>query len=373
MKVSKNYEKFKINNNKCSSLIINGKNKKNTKNRNMNNINKTTDNNIHIYCNTSENNHPIESYNYSNINLNFNNGKKMIYYKNKLKKNILINCKLNTNPKSEYILRTNTIDYDEENKRNNGVIETRYNNYIYNINNTLRKNKTGLNLNKNILKKIKIDNGKSKLHNKSFKNLKLNNNKLNLYTDKENKYSTSLRYIKNNNNKMIQIRNTINKNNDYFQDFLEKEDDIINSNNNNNNNNDEIMSKELFNLLVKKLNKSIEDNEKSQKIIKKLKNENNRLKQKIFVDKKKNDLLLNRKTKEIIEITLSRDNLKKENEQLKSDLLKLKMKFKETYNNRNNNAYQKSKEDNNQLLKLDSICSSIGGINAFSNNLTEKE
>ena len=351
MKVSKNYEKFKINNNKCSSLIINRKNKKNTKNRNMNNINKTTDNNIHIYCNTSENNHPIESYNYSNINLNFNNGKKMIYYKNKLKKNILINCKLNTNPKSEYILRTNTIDYDEENKRNNGVIETRYNNYIYNINNTLRKNKTG------------------------FKNLKLNNNKLNLYTDKENKYSTSLRYIKNNNNKMIQIRNTINKNNDYFQDFLEKEDDIINSNNNNNNNNnnDEIMSKELFNLLVKKLNKSIEDNEKSQKIIKKLKNENNRLKQKIFVDKKKNDLLLNRKTKEIIEITLSRDNLKKENEQLKSELLKLKMKFKETYNNRNNNAYQKSKEDNNQLLKLDSICSSIGGINAFSNNLTEKE
>ena len=133
------------------------------------------------------------------------------------------------------------------------------------------------------------------------------------------------------------------------------------------------MTKELFNLLVKRLNKSIEENEKAQKIIKKLKEENAKLNQKLITEKKKNEIILRNKTKDIIEIKKNRDSLKQENEKLKTEFLKLIMKFKENYHNRNNKEFIKLKEDNIELNELDSICSSIGGLSAISNISAKKE
>ena len=261
MKVSKNFEELKFNN-KYGSLIIKSKKKKINK-RGYNIIDNDTDENInndfHTYCNTTENK-PIETYSYSNINLNFKKNNKLVYFKNKFKKDILLNNNSKSNSNTKYIVRGNTIDFkDGISPIHKGVTETKYNKYIFN-NITLRKNKTGLNINKNNFKK---DNGNSKIH-KSFKNLKFNKYKLNLYSDQENKIDNSMNYMNNNNNnRIIEIKNKTNKKNDFFDDIIDKEL-LLNSNNNS----DEVLSKELFNLLVKKLNKSIEENEKGQKIIK---------------------------------------------------------------------------------------------------------
>ena len=361
MKISKNYDELNLNN-KCSSLIINNRKKKSySKNINYSSNN----NNIPLYNNTVEN-HQIDSYKHSNINLKINKPNKMIYFKNKLKKNLLFNKKLNNNINidTQYLLRANTLDNNDEiNPINKGVYETQYTNYIYDKN-TLRKNKTGLNINKNLFDKIKMDSAKAKRHTKSLKNLKLvnKNYKKNLFT--ENKLANSLQFIKNNtNNRIIKIKNTINKK---IDEIDENEEDLLSSNN------DEKISKELFNLLVKKLNISIEENEKDQKIIKKLKEENNKLKQKIISDKKKNELILNKKEKELFEIKKSRDVLKNENKKLKADILKLIITIKESYNNRNKNKEFSKLKDDIQLNQLDSICSSIGGLSAFCNNF-EKE
>jgi len=365
MKVSKNFEELKFNN-KYGSLIIKSKKKKINK-RSFNNNDNDTDENIindfHIYCNTTENK-PIETYNDSNININLKKHDKLVYFKNKFKKDLLINNNSKSNFNTKYILRGNTIDFKEHiSPINKGVTETKYNKYIFN-NITLRKNKTGLNINKNNFKK---DNGNSKIH-KSFKNLKLNKYKLNLYSDKENKLENSMNYMKNNNNRIIEIKNKINKKNDFFDDIIDKEILL-----NNNNNSDEVLSKELFNLLVKKLNKSIEENEKGQKIIKKLMDENNKLKQKLFVETKKNEINFKKKNKEINDLKKNNENLKKEKEKLQNEILKLLMSNKEVYNNRNkDNKYNKTKDDNVQLNQLDSICSSIGGISGISYNISEK-
>ena len=237
MKISKNYEELNLNNN-YSSLIINNRKKKSFTKK----INNSSNNNkILLYNNTTEN-YPIESYKYSNFNLKINKPNKMIYYKNKLRKNILFNKKLNTNiiTDTQYILRSNTLDYNDEiTPINKGVYETQYTNYIYDKN-TLRKNKTGLNLNKNLFDKIKMDTGKTKRHTKSLKNMKLisKNDKNYLFT--ENKFANSLQFIKNNTNKRtIKIKNTINKK---IDEIDENEEELLNSNNN-----DEKISKELFN------------------------------------------------------------------------------------------------------------------------------
>ena len=363
MKIRKNYDELTLNN-KCSSLIINNKKKKSFS-KNINNST-SNNNNILLYNNTVEN-HPIESYKHSNFTFKINKPKKMIYFKNKLRKNLLFNHKLNNNINidTQYLIRSNTLDYNDEiNPINKGVYETQYTNYIYDKN-TLRKNRTGLNINKNLFDKIKMDSGKAKRHTKSLKNLKLinKNYKKNLFT--ENKLANSLQFIKNNtNNKIIKIKNTINKK---IDEIDENEEDLLNSNNN-----DAKNSKELFNLLVKKLNLSIEENEKDQKIIKKLKEENNKLKQKIISEKKKNEIILNKKEKELFEIKKSRDVLKNENKKLKADILKLIITIKESYNNRNKNKEFSKLKDDIQLNQLDSICSSIGGLSAFCNNF-EKE
>ena len=365
MKVSKNFEELKFNN-KYGSLIIKSKKKKINKRGyyiNDNDTDENINNDFHTYCNTTENK-PIETYSYSNINLNFKKNNKLIYFKNKFKKDILLNNNTKSNSNTKYILRGNTIDFKEAiSPIHKGVTETKYNKYIFN-NITLRKNKTGLNINKNNFKK---DNGNSKIH-KSFKNLKFNKYKLNLYSDQENKIENSMNYMSNNNNRIIEIKNKTNKKNDFFDDIIDKEL-LLNSNNNS----DEVLSKELFNLLVKKLNISIEENEKGQKIIKKLMDENNKLKQKLFVETKKNEINFKKKNKEINDLKKNNENLKKEKEKLQNEIIKLLMSNKEIYNNRNkDNKYNKTKDDNVQLNQLDSICSSIGGISGISYNISEK-
>ena len=364
MKVCKNYENYS--NDKYNSLKINNRKKIIANNIITNNNSlQNNDNNFHIYCNTTEN-QPIESYHFSNINLNIQSKKNMIYYKNKFIKNKLFNSNLNSNKNYKYIIRANTIEYNEENTpMNTEKMETDYNKYIYN-NNILRKNNTGLKLNKNYFGKLKIEKSKP-IQNKSLKNIKLNNNKINLYKQNKNKIVNSFNYIKkNNNNRIINIKKRINKKIDNLNDN-DLDEELLNSNTN-----DEGMTKELFNLLVKKLNKSIEENERGKKIIKKLKEENNKLHHKIISENKKNEILLKNKAKEIIEIKKERNSLKQENEKLKSEIMKLIMKIKENYN-RNNKDSKKLKEDNLQLNQLDSICSSIGGLSAISKNSTQKE
>lgn len=375
MKVSRNYEEFKINNNnRYKSLIFNKKKKKNIKNLSIHNSIVKSNDNIITFCNnTTDNNRAIKNYNYSNINLNLKKKNKMIYYKNQLKKSILLNNNININSDNKYIIRSNTIDYkDEITPKNKLPIETKFNNFIYNYN-ILRKNSTGIILNKNNLYKLRINNDKNHIYNKSLKNLKLSNHKINLYTENENDLSNSFHYIKNddrdnNINKIFKIKKKANKNID-VENISLNEDELLSSKNNN----DEFLSKELFNLLVKKLNKTIEENEKYHKTIRKLREDNYKLKQKMFLDKKKNEQALNKKMKEIFEIKKSRDNLQRENEILKSDIIKIMIKFKETFNNRNNIEYQNSKNDNMQLNQLDSICSSIGGLSPLNNYSSNKE
>ena len=363
MKISKNFDEISFSN-KFGSLIINNKKKRIIARSITNNyIEPNIDNNIHLHCTTGEN-QPIETYNHTNINLNFKKQSKLIYYKNKLKRNLLFNNNLNNTLDKRPTL--NTIDFKDGITPTNKIfIESKINKYIVN-NNTLRKNNTGLQLNKNFFEKINNDNVKGKNINKSLKNLKLNYNKINLHSEKD-KIINSFKKIKNN-NKLIKIKDIINKKDEDIQNLVDIEEEIINSNNKN----DDVMSKELFNLLVKRLNKNIEDNEKDQKIIKKLKEENNKLKQKLLLESKKNETALKKKFKELFEIKKNRDFLKKENEKLREEILKLIMKIKENYNNKLNKDKQIIKEDNMQLNQLDSICSSIGGLSAFSINSIEK-
>lgn len=74
------------------------------------------------------------------------------------------------------------------------------------------------------------------------------------------------------------------------------------------------------------------------------------------------------KNKEILELKKNNENLKKEKEKLQNEIIKILMKVKENFNGRNGIGSQK---EITQINKLDSICSSIGGISAFS--ITEKE
>ena len=359
MKVSKNFDDNKLTN-KYGSLIINNKNKKIITRSITNNYLETNiDNNIHLYCHTTGN-QPIESYNYSNINLKFKKKSKYIYFKNKkLKKNLLLNNNLNNALEKRYTL--NTIDFKEGITPTNKVfIESKINKNIFN--NTLRKNKTGLQLNKIFFEKINNENRKGKNINKSLKNLHLNDNKINLQFEENNKIINSYKII--NNNKLIKLKRIKKKNVEDIQNIGEIEEERKNSNHKT----DEVISKKLFNLLLKRLNKSIEDNEKDQKIIKKLKEENNKLKQKILLNSKNNEIALKQKSKEFFEIKNNRDTLKIENEKLREDIIKLIMKIKENYNNK---LKKEIIEDNIQLNKLDSICSSIRGLSAFSINSIE--
>ena len=289
MKVSKNFDDIKLNNNKYGSLIINNKNKKIiTRSITNNYLEPNIDNNIHLYCHTTEK-QPIESYNYSNINLKFKKQSKYIYFKNKLKKNLLLNNNLNNTLDKRYTL--NTIDFKEGiTPTNKAIIDSKINKN--NFSNTLRKNKTGLQLNKEFFEKINNENRKGQNTNKSLKNLNLNDNKINLQIEEDNKIINSYKII--NNNKLIKLKRIKKKNVEDIQNIGDIEEERIN---NNHHKTDEVMSKELFNLLLKRLNKSIEDNEKDQKIIKKLKEENNKLKQKILLNSKNNEIALKKKLK----------------------------------------------------------------------------
>ena len=360
MIVSRNNNERTINN-KWGSLIINNKKRKiiirNTTNDTVRHIEPNIDNNIHLFCNTSGN-QPIETFLGSNINMNMKKQNKLIYYKNKLKKSLLLKNNLSNNTKKQHSL--NAIDFkDQISPVNKELFKSKINKYIASQN-TLRKNMTGLQLKKDFLDKVSFDYGKFKNNNKSLKNL---SNNIFSYFDKDKKLKKTINFMKNHkNNKLNKIKEAINTKNEYIPNI---EEEIIN------NKNDDKMSKELFNLLVKRLNKSIEDNEKDQKIIRKLREENNKLKQKIFLDSKKNEMTLRKQAKELFEIKKNRDFLKKENQKLKEDMLKLILTIKENKKSNNNNL--KFKEDNIQLNQLDSICSLIGSLSALSSNSTEKE
>ena len=332
---------------KCGSLIINNKKRKMiTRNLTRDQIEPNIDNNIHLFCNTIEK-QPIEDYIHSDINCNLKKSNKFIYYKNKLKNSLL---KKNINQK----ISSNTIVLeDTTSPTNKECFESKVNKMIIS-NNTLRKNKTGLQLKKEFFDKINKDYRKEKNNDKSLKNF---NNIINLHIDKDRKPKKSFNCMKNKTNKLTKIKNLINKKDEFIQNV---EEETINSNRN-----DDTMPKELlFNLLVKRLNKSIEDNEKDQKIIKKLRDENNKLKQKILLDSKKNEMTIKKQTKELFEMKKNNDILKKENQQLREDMIKLILTIKEN---------QKANNDNMQLNQFDSICSSIGGLSAFSMHSTEKE
>ena len=358
MKVSRNYDERTLIN-KWGSLIINNKKRKiiirNTTNGAVKQIEPNIDNNIHLFCNTSVN-QPIETFLHSNINMNMKKQNKLIYYKNKLKKSLL-KKNLSNNTKKQHSL--NAIDFkDKISPVNKDLFKSKINKYMAS-HNTLRKNMTGIQLKKDFLDKASYDYGKFKNNNKSLKNL---NNNIISYFDKDNKIKKTFNFMKNNkNNKLNKIKEAINIKNEYIPNI---EEEIIN------NKNDDKMSKELFNLLVKRLNKSIEDNEKDQKIIRKLREENNKLKQKILLNSKKNEMTLKKQSKELFQIKKNRDFLKKENEKLREDVLKLILTIKENQKINENNL--KFKEDNIQFNQLDSICSSIGGLSALSIHSSEK-
>ena len=352
--MSRNYDERA--HNIYDSLIINNKKRKIIIRNLTNGIEQkepNIDNNIHLFCNTSEN-QPIETFIHSNINKKKQN--KLIYFKNKLKNSLLLKNNVNNNTKKQYSL--NTINFkDEISPINKELFKYKINKYFAS-HNTLRKNMTGLQLKKDFLDKISNDYGKSKNINKSLKNL---NNNIISYIDKDNKLKKSFNFMKNNkNNKLIKIKDSINNKKEYIQNV---EEEIIN------NKNDDKMSKKLFNLLVKRLNKSIEDNKKDQKIIKKLREENNKLKQKILLNSQKNEMTLKKQSKELFEIKKNRDFLKKENEKLREDMLKLILTIRENQKINENNL--KFKEDIIQFNQLDSICSSIGGLSVFSIHSTE--
>ena len=375
-------------------------NKNNTENNNKDNNNKLYINynvnnehnkasNNNFYCLTTDD-PSIEFNNYSNFNLT----NKLIYSKNKLNKEIKNSNtnKINNYKKINILLRGNTIDYSDikicNNKENKNFF-SKY--YIYN--NYLKKNRTGKQIN------IYPDNYKSKiLENKNRSLAYLNvNNKINYSTERnnellnltnnKNKYKIKKEKKEKKEKKIYKINlkfnkfkdNNINKIQDkkqcniYYNNLLNKsyksgnneKEDIIN---NNTDKNDEAMSKELFSLLVKKLNKALEENDHDKKLIKKLKEENLKLNEKIKSDNKYNEIALNQKSKEINEIQKNKDILIRENEKLKIDIMKLKMEFNNKYYSNLNNGIRNKQKDENELSKLDSICSLIGGLNEINND-----
>ena len=407
--MSKYLEEFK--NYKSGREIMTKKNNSNNKrcitSYNINDKNYDSNNN-NLYC-ISLGNSPTEYSSYSNLNLNLKDRSKMIYFKNKLKKDIKnINTHSINNYRKNLILRQNTIDYNDDNtyKKNRGTIDSNYNNYSnYIYNNSLKTNKTGLIINNNFEKKIIFkDNNKNNLKNKnkSLTNLQINN-KLFLSPEKSHEFLNIINRNKNIQKKQKSIykiikkkeikskrlekENIINKstnfynkqNNidyknildeDYFRNNNEKEEEN-NIYNNDKDKNDETMSKELFSLLVKKLNNALEENEQEKRKLNILTKENIKLKQIINLDKTNNEIILKEKTKEINELKKDKEVLKKENEKLKLEILKMKMiKRKKHSSNANNRIKQ---VDDHDLNQLDSICSLIGGSNGYSNYSTEKE
>ena len=407
--MSKYLEEFK--NYKSGKEIMTKKNNSNNKrcitSYNINDKNYDSNNN-NLYC-ISLGNSPTEYSSYSNLNLNLKDRSKMIYFKNKLKKDIKnINTHSINNYRKNLILRQNTIDYNDDNtyKKNRGTIDSNYNNYSnYIYNNSLKTNKTGLIINNNFEKKIIFkDNNKNNLKNKnkSLTNLQINN-KLFLSPEKSHEFLNIINRNKNIQKKQKSIykiikkkeikskrlekENIINKstnfynkqNNidyknildeDYFRNNNEKEEEN-NIYNNDKDKNDETMSKELFSLLVKKLNNALEENEQEKRKLNILTKENIKLKQIINLDKTNNEIILKEKTKEINELKKDKEVLKKENEKLKLEILKMKMiKRKKHSSNANNRIKQ---VDDHDLNQLDSICSLIGGSNGYSNYSTEKE
>ena len=407
--MSKYLEEFK--NYKSGREIMTKKNNSNNKrcitSYNINDKNYDSNNN-NLYC-ISLGNSPTEYSSYSNLNLNLKDRSKMIYFKNKLKKDIKnINTHSINNYRKNLILRQNTIDYNDDNtyKKNRGTIDSNYNNYNnYIYNNSLKTNKTGLIINNNFEKKIIFkDNNKNNLKNKnkSLTNLQINN-KLFLSPEKSHEFLNIINRNKNIQKKQKSIykiikkkeikskrlekENIINKstnfynkqNNidyknildeDYFRNNNEKEEEN-NIYNNDKDKNDETMSKELFSLLVKKLNNALEENEQEKRKLNILTKENIKLKQIINLDKTNNEIILKEKTKEINELKKDKELLKKENEKLKLEILKMKMiKRKKHSSNANNRIKQ---VDDHDLNQLDSICSLIGGSNGYSNYSTEKE
>ena len=407
--MSKYLEEFK--NYKSGKEIMTKKNNSNNKrcitSYNINDKNYDSNNN-NLYC-ISLGNSPTEYSSYSNLNLNLKDRSKMIYFKNKLKKDIKnINTHSINNYRKNLILRQNTIDYNDDNtyKKNRGTIDSNYNNYYnYIYNNSLKTNKTGLIINNNFEKKIIFkDNNKNNLKNKnkSLTNLQINN-KLFLSPEKSHEFLNIINRNKNIQKKQKSIykiikkkeikskrlekENIINKstnfynkqNNidyknildeDYFRNNNEKEEEN-NIYNNDKDKNDETMSKDLFSLLVKKLNNALEENEQEKRKLNILTKENIKLKQIINLDKTNNEIILKEKTKEINELKKDKEVLKKENEKLKLEILKMKMiKRKKHSSNANNRIKQ---VDDHDLNQLDSICSLIGGSNGYSNYSTEKE
>ena len=407
--MSKYLEEFK--NYKSGKEIMTKKNNSNNKrcitSYNINDKNYDSNNN-NLYC-ISLGNSPTEYSSYSNLNLNLKDRSKMIYFKNKLKKDIKnINTHSINNYRKNLILRQNTIDYNDDNtyKKNRGTIDSNYNNYNnYIYNNSLKTNKTGLIINNNFEKKIIFkDNNKNNLKNKnkSLTNLQINN-KLFLSPEKSHEFLNIINRNKNIQKKQKSIykiikkkeikskrlekENIINKstnfynkqNNidyknildeDYFRNNNEKEEEN-NIYNNDKDKNDETMSKDLFSLLVKKLNNALEENEQEKRKLNILTKENIKLKQIINLDKTNNEIILKEKTKEINELKKDKEVLKKENEKLKLEILKMKMiKRKKHSSNANNRIKQ---VDDHDLNQLDSICSLIGGSNGYSNYSTEKE
>ena len=407
--MSKYLEEFK--NYKSGREIMTKKNNSNNKrcitSYNINDKNYDSNNN-NLYC-ISLGNSPTEYSSYSNLNLNLKDRSKMIYFKNKLKKDIKnINTHSINNYRKNLILRQNTIDYNDDNtyKKNRGTIDSNYNNYYnYIYNNSLKTNKTGLIINNNFEKKIIFkDNNKNNLKNKnkSLTNLQINN-KLFLSPEKSHEFLNLINRNKNIQKKQKSIykiikkkeikskrlekENIINKstnfynkqNNidyknildeDYFRNNNEKEEEN-NIYNNDKDKNDETMSKELFSLLVKKLNNALEENEQEKRKLNILTKENIKLKQIINLDKTNNEIILKEKTKEINELKKDKEVLKKENEKLKLEILKMKMKKRKKHSSNANNRIKQV--DDHDLNQLDSICSLIGGSNGYSNYSTEKE
>jgi hypothetical protein len=180
MKMSKYLDELKYYKSGKENMTNNNNNKRCITSYNINEKN-IDNNNNNLHCMTLGNS-PTEYSSYSNLNLNVKDRSKMIYFKNKLKKDIKnINTHSINNYRKNLILRQNTIDYNDNNtcKNNRETIDSNYNNYSnYIYNNTLKKNKTGLIINNNFEKKITFkDNNKNNLKNKnrSLTNLQVNN------------------------------------------------------------------------------------------------------------------------------------------------------------------------------------------------------
>lgn len=349
---------------------------------------KNKDNNNNNLYSMTIGNSPTEYSSYSNLNLNLRDRSKMIYFKNKLKKDVKnINTHSINNYRKNLILRQNTIDFNDDNmiKNNRGTIDSNYNNYTnYIYNNSLKQNKTGLIVNNNFGKKIILkDNNNRKYFknkNKSLTNLQINN-KIFLSPEKSHEFTNLINRNKNIPKKQKSVYKIVKKkeiknkrlekdnnkqNNIDYKNISDEENNVYNSYDKDKN--DETMSKELFSLLVKKLNNALEENEQEKKRIKILKEENIKLKQIIDLDKTNNELMLKERTNEINELKKDKDILKKENEKLKLEILKLKMIIRKKHSSYANNRNRQIEEQD--LNQLDSICSLIGGLSDYS---TEKE